>query len=66
MGKEKEKIEFDDTPEHIRERVYSDIGHASMCWDKTEGAGAYRAEEAAEIARSLCQFIIEQIGEGKK
>jgi hypothetical protein len=64
--KEGEKLDFDDIPVHIREQVYMDIGHASMCWDKPEGAGVFHSEEAAEVARSLCQFIIEEIKEAKK
>jgi hypothetical protein len=64
--KEGEKLDFDDIPEHIREQVYADIGHASMCWDTPEGAGVFHSEEAAEVARSLCQFIIEEIKEAKK
>ena len=63
---EKRKIEFDEISVHIRERVYSDIGHASMCWDKPEGAGVFHSEEAAEAGRSLCQFILEQNKEAKK
>lgn len=66
MGEEKEKIQYNDLPVQIRERVYTDIGHASLCWDKPERAGVYRTQEAAEIARSLCQFIIEQLKEAKK
>lgn len=66
MGEEKKKIEFEEIPVHIRERVYTDIGHASMCWDTPKGAGVFHSEEAAEIARSLCQFILEQIKEVKK
>lgn len=66
MSNEKEKIKYENLPVHIRERVYADIGHASMCWDEPEGAGVYRTEEAAEIARSLCQFILDEIEEVKK
>lgn len=64
--KEKRKIEFDEIPEHIRERVYTDIGQASVCWNKLEGADVFRSEEAAEIGRSLCQFILEEIDGGGK
>jgi hypothetical protein len=32
-----------------------------VCWDKPEAAGVFRTGEADEIARSLCQFIIEEV-----
>ena len=58
--------EEEEEEDPIRGRVLQDIGHASMCWDKPEGAGAFDTEQAIEIGDSLCQFIHEQIAEAKK
>lgn len=65
MTKEK-GILFDDIPVHIRERVYSDIGEASMCWENPEGAGIFETEHAARISLELCQFILDEIEKVKK
>ena len=59
MTKEK-GILFDDIPVHIRERVYTDIGEASMCWENPEGAGTFETEHAARISLKLCQFILDE------
>ncbi|MEA1957584.1 MAG: hypothetical protein U9N01_04435 [Euryarchaeota archaeon] len=48
-------------PEHIRERVFQDIGQASTCWENFELAGLFDTEQASEIATGLCQFIITEI-----
>jgi hypothetical protein len=53
--------EFDDIPVHIRERVYSDIGEASMCWENPEKAGVFDSQKAAEISLNLCQFVLGEI-----
>ena len=62
----KKKMRFDDIPVHIRERVYSDIGEASMCWEHPEGAGIFESEHAARIGLELCQFILDQIEKVQK
>lgn len=59
-------VETSEEEDPIRDRVLQDIGHASMCWDKPEGAGAFDTDQAIEIGDSLCQFINEQIAEAKK
>lgn len=61
-----EMIKFDDFPVHIRERVYADIGEASMCWEKPEGCGIFDSQNAARIGLELCQFIIDLTEETKK
>jgi hypothetical protein len=53
-------------PEHIRERVFTDIGHASTCWENFEKAGVFDTEQASEIATSLCQFIISEMEKKKE
>jgi hypothetical protein len=58
--------EFDDIPVHNRERVYSDIGEASMCWEKPEKAGVFDSQKAAEIGLNLCQFVLDEIEREKK
>lgn len=62
-------ITFDDIPVHIRERVYSDIGEASMCWENPGGCGVFDSTNAARIGLELCQFVLdlmdEAIGKGK-
>ncbi len=65
MKKEK-KLSFNDIPEYIRERVYSDIGEASMCWENPEKAGIFDSQKAAKIGLNLCLFILEQIEKEKK
>lgn len=60
------KLIFDDIPAHIRERVYLDIGQASMCWENPEKAGVFDSQQAAEIGLNRCQFILNQIEETKK
>lgn len=65
MKKEK-KLSFDDIPVLIRERVYSDIGEASICWENPEGCGTFETEHAARINLELCQFILDQTEEVKK
>ena len=61
---EETREEEEDDP--IRNRVLEDIGHASMCWESPEGAGAFDTEQAIEIGDLLCRFINEQIAEAKK
>ena len=58
--KKGKKLLFEDIPEHISERVYSDIGQASMCWENPEKAGVFDDQQAAEIGLGLCQFIIRE------
>lgn len=41
--------------------VFEAIGAASMCWEKPEGAGTFQDQKAAEIAKSLIDFIVENI-----
>ena len=65
MTKEK-GIPFDDIPAHFRERAYSDIGEASICWENPEGAGIFEMEHAARISLELCQFILDEIEKVKK
>jgi hypothetical protein len=65
MKKEK-KLSFDNIPEHIRERVYSDIVEASMCWENPEKAGIFDSQKAAKIGLNLCQFVLDQIEGTKK
>lgn len=63
---EKVITQFDDIPVHIRERVYSDIGEASVSWENPEGAGIFETEHAARISLELCQFILDEIEKAKK
>jgi hypothetical protein len=53
-------------PEHIRERVLTDIGQASMCWDCPEHAGIFDTEKAIEIGDALCRYIVDEINKVKK
>jgi hypothetical protein len=53
-------------PEHIHERVLTDIGQASMCWDFPEHAGAFDTKKGIEIGDALCQYIVDKINEEKK
>jgi hypothetical protein len=64
--KREKKLSFDDIPVHIRERVYSDIGEASMCWENPGGCGISNSENAARISLELCQFILDQIEKVKE
>jgi hypothetical protein len=61
-----ETAEEKEISDPIRDRVLQDIGRASMCWEKTEGAGVFDTTRAIEIGDSLCQFIADQIREAKK
>lgn len=45
-------------PEYIREKVFTDIGQASMCWENPEKAGVFDTEQASEIATELCRFVM--------
>ena len=45
-------------PDHIREKVFQAIGHASMCWDSPELAGTFDTEQASEIATDICRFVM--------
>ena len=47
----------------IVDRVYQDIGQASMCWENVEGAGEFDSTRAAEIAFNLCHFIADKLDE---
>lgn len=63
--KEEMKNETSDRfPFHIRKRVLTDIGHASMCWEYPEHAGIFDTKQAVEIGDALCQFILDQIQRG--
>jgi len=42
---------------HIKERIFQDIGQASMCWEKVNKAGIFDSTEACKIAEDLCNFI---------
>ena len=53
-------------PYHIRRRVLTDIGQASMCWDYPEHAGTFDTKNAIEIGDALCQYIVDKINEAKK
>jgi hypothetical protein len=59
-------IPLDDIPVHIRERVFTDIGEATTCWETIDGAGTFDTENATRISLELCQFIIELIEEAKQ
>lgn len=63
---ERRKLDIDMVPTHIQERVYTDIGSASMCLEHAEKAGIFDTIESLRIAKELCLFIFEQINEGKK
>ena len=65
MKKEKE-ILFDDIPVHIRERVYFDLGEASICWESPGGCGVFDSQKVAQIGLKLCQFILDQIERERK
>ena len=52
-------------PEHIFERIYQDIGQASMCWENIGKAGVFDAKKAGEIAFELCHFIADVIDKEK-
>ena len=45
----------------IKERIYQDIGQASMCWENIGKAGVFDAKKAGEIAFELYHFIADVI-----
>ena len=51
-------------PEHVFNRIYRDIGQASMCWEYPEKAGVFDEKKALDIAFGLCRFIADVIEEG--
>ena len=53
-------------PEEIFDRVHQDIGEASTCWTKLEGAGTFDSEHASKIAFNLCHFIADKLDEADK
>ncbi len=44
-------------PEEVFSRIHQDIGTASICWEKPEGAGNFDAMRASNIAFELCHYV---------
>lgn len=57
----REKSLSERLPERIFERIHQDIGEASMCWEKIEGAGTFDTTHASTIAFNLCQFVADEL-----
>ena len=57
----REKALSERLPEHIFDRIHQDIGEASTCWDKLEGAGTFDATHASMIAFNLCHFVADEL-----
>ncbi len=57
-GDKERDLLMKDLPEHVIERIYQDIGQASMCWEHIDRAGVFQTEDACKIAFDLCSFII--------
>ena len=57
---------FNRLPDSVITRVHQDIGRASMCWTKIEGAGTFDAEAASTIANNLCHYIADLLEVGKE
>jgi len=51
---------------NIIERVYQDIGQASMCWEHVEKAGVFDSSQASDIGYKLCEFIQEELDQARK
>lgn len=59
-----ENVSSDETnrlPEEIFNQVHQVIGEASMCWETPEKAGVFKSEQAAKIAKTLCDFLSERM-----
>ena len=50
----------------IRERIFQDIGQASMCWKTIEKAGEFDSTKAKEIGENLCNYISDEIEKAQK
>ncbi len=44
-------------PKELFTKIHEAIGHASMCWEKPEGAGIFDDTQAAEVASNLCREV---------
>lgn len=52
-------------PEYIIERVFQDIGIASMCWENPDGAGVFDSDQASALGGRLCHFIADEIAKAR-
>ena len=57
IKEEKEDI----LPTYIREKIFTTIGQASMCWESIERAGIFDSNQASAIGEDLCEFFSDEI-----
>lgn len=48
-------------PTYIREKIFTTIGQASMCWESIEKAGIFDSNQASVIGEDLCEFFSDEI-----
>lgn len=48
-------------PPHLVDRIYQDIGSATMAWENITGAGVFQAQDAANIAEALGHAIADEL-----
>lgn len=48
-------------PPHLVDRIYQDIGSATMAWENIGGAGVFKSEMAAKIAEELGHAIADEL-----
>lgn len=48
-------------PPHLIDRLYQDIGSATMCWENINAAGIFKSEQAAKIAEALGHAIADEL-----
>ena len=53
-------------PEKVFDRIHQDVGSASMCWERPEGAGTFDAMHASNIAFELCHYVADLLDEKSK
>lgn len=41
----------------LKNKVGEAVGHASVCWEKPEGAGIFQSEEASKVVDTLLDDI---------
>lgn len=50
-------------PAHLVDRIYQDIGTATMAWENIGGAGVFKSEQAARVAEQLGHVIADELDE---